>query len=146
MTLRIRSLDELPAQLRERAETHPWTEAFTESKKALRRGNKYGSKPCYEDGHRFPSRLEADRYLQLKAWRASGEYHPPLGRLVTFSLWPVFPLPGGVKAVLDSVQVWQNGERITVVWEDAKGRDNQASKNKRKQIKALYGIEVQLWP
>lgn len=143
MSLRIKSLDELPLAVREQ---HSWKDPFTESPNALRRPNKYGSKPCYEDGHRFPSRLEGDRYLQLKALRASGEYQPALGRLVTFSLWPVFPLPGGVKAVLDSVQVWQDGPRTTVVWEDAKGRDNQASKNKRKQIRALYGIDVQVWP
>lgn len=120
---------------------HPWRGV----EKPLKRANKYGSKPCREDGHRFPSRLEADRYLQLKALRTNGE-RTELGVLITFSLWPTFPLPGGVKAILDSVQVWQDGALTTVVWEDAKGRDNQASKNKRKQIEALYGIEVRLWP
>lgn len=146
MSLRFPSVDSMPANLRQRVDGHPWKQATSESPKALKRANKYGSKPCHEDGHRFPSRLEGNRYLQLKALKASGEYHPALGRLVTFSLWPVFLLPGGVKAILDSVQVWQDGARTTVIWEDAKGRDNQTSKNKRKQIRALYGIEVQVWP
>jgi hypothetical protein len=147
MTLRFRSIAEMPAELRERVPaTHPWKAPVTDSPKAAPRPNKYGAKPTYVDGHRFPSKLEAQRYLQLKNFRETGEYFPPLGRLVTFSLWPTFLLPGGVKAQLDSVQVWQNGPRTTVVYEDAKGKDNQASKNKRKQIASIYGIQVQLWP
>jgi hypothetical protein len=146
VTLRVRSLDDLPPEIRERVPAHPWRQPITESPKAAARANKYGAKPTFVDGHRFPSKLEAQRYEWMKRMRESGEYVPPLGRLVTFSLWPVFPLPGGVKAELDSVQVWLNGQRTTVIWEDVKGKDNQASKNKRKQIESLYGIQVQLWP
>lgn len=146
MTLRIRSLDDLPPELRKRVSTHPWRQPITESPKAAPKRHKYGAQPTFVDGHRFPSKLEAARYEWLTQMRESGEYAPPLGRLVTFALWPMFPLIGGVKAELDSVQVWLNGQRTTVIWEDVKGKDNQASRNKRKQIASIYGIQVQLWP
>lgn len=133
--------------MRLRVKDHPWksTPAIQSEKTAPKR-NKYGAKPAFADGHRFPSTLERDRFRQLKAWHASGEYIVGKGRLVHFALWPKFLLPGGVKAELDSVQVWMDGERVTVEWEDAKGKDPQSSRNKRKQIESIYRIKIQLWP
>ena len=50
------------------------------------------------------------------------------------------PLPGGVVYVADFVVDY--GERVAFI--DVKGRDTQASINKRKQVTACYGIEVEI--
>jgi hypothetical protein len=52
-----------------------------------------------------------------------------------------FLLPGGVRYVADFLVLWADGR---VAFVDAKGRDTQASINKRKQVLALYGIEIEL--
>lgn len=50
------------------------------------------------------------------------------------------PLPGGVVYVVD----FQVCEQATISFIDVKGKDTQASINKRKQVKALYGIDVEV--
>lgn len=135
MSLRIRSAAELPSSLRAQVA------AIVPAKR-----HKYGARAIVVDGVKFQSRLEAQRYQQLKHWRESGEYIESRGRLVSFALWPTFVLPGGVIAKLDSVQVWQIGGRVNVIFEDAKGMDTRESRLKRRQIEALWGIQVQLWP
>jgi hypothetical protein len=63
-------------------------------------------------------------------------------RLVSWWLPQVsIPLPGGVIYRAD-FQVCDSGGRVGFI--DVKGRDTQASKNKRKQVFALYGITVEL--
>jgi hypothetical protein len=51
-----------------------------------------------------------------------------------------FPLPGGVTYRCDFVVQWT--DRLAVI--DFKGADTQSSINKRKQVKACFGIEVEL--
>lgn len=50
-------------------------------------------------------------------------------------------LPGGVRLVVDFLAISADGRSR---WIDAKGRETQASINKRKQAKALYGIDIEL--
>lgn len=50
-------------------------------------------------------------------------------------------LPGGVRLVIDFL-VCDWCDKIS--WRDTKGRETQASINKRKQAKALYGIDVEI--
>lgn len=53
------------------------------------------------------------------------------------------PLPGGVVYRADFLVCWGNGESGgDVEVQDVKGKDTQASINKRKQVKACYGIDV----
>ena len=51
------------------------------------------------------------------------------------------PLPGGVIYRADFLVMWRASGPSFV---DVKGRDTQASINKRKQVKALYGITVEI--
>lgn len=60
---------------------------------------------------------------------------------------PSFPLPGGVTYRADFLvcyvgtdQIFDDNVRVV----DVKGRDTQASKNKRKQVAALYGIKIEV--
>lgn len=144
--MRISSIEQLPPglQAQARAALHPWRVPTIKTLPPKR--NKYCAKPAWVDGVRFPSKLEAERYIELKRMRKSGEHVHGLGKLIHFALWPKFALPGGVICELDSVQIWQDGPHTTVVWEDVKGHYRQDSRNKHKQVKALYGIEVQIWP
>jgi Protein of unknown function (DUF1064) len=51
------------------------------------------------------------------------------------------PLPGGVKYVADFLVFYTDGAHK---YFDVKGRDTQASINKRKQVKAMFGIDVEI--
>lgn len=51
------------------------------------------------------------------------------------------PLPGGVRYIADFLIGDLSGG---VRWRDAKGRDTQASINKRRQVLAIYGIAVEI--
>lgn len=95
---------------------------------------KYRNQPCLSaDGKRFDSKLERDYYEQLvQRWKA--------GDVRWFIRQVTFELEGGVKYRADFVVVCPAG--INVV--DATGVMTQAKANKLKQMKARYGIEVQL--
>lgn len=96
--------------------------------------HKYHATPTVNDGIRFDSKKEAAYYEKLKLWRSAGE--------VLFHLRQVpFDLPGGVKYRADFVIFWADGD-VTVV--DVKGFDTPQSKQKRKQVEALYPIEIQI--
>lgn len=73
MSLRFKSLSEVPAHLL------PPTEAETPPPRL-----KYGNEPIEEDGFRFDSKFEAQRYRELKAMGACGlitclRVHPAFG-------------------------------------------------------------------
>lgn len=86
------------------------------------------------DGKNFASRLERDYYEQLLLrWKA--------GEVLWFVRQPSFDLEGGVVYRADFLVVTANRD-IDVI--DTKGCLTQESKNKIKQVKARYGIEVQL--
>lgn len=85
------------------------------------------------DGKNFASRLERDYYEQLiLRWKA--------GEVLWFVRQPTFDLEGGVVYRADFLVVTRFG--VAVV--DTKGHQTQESKNKLKQLKARYGIDVQL--
>lgn len=50
-------------------------------------------------------------------------------------------LPGGVRLVVDFLVFWADGRAS---WIDAKGKETQASKNKRKQARECFGIEIEI--
>ena len=87
-----------------------------------------GFERCYD------SKLEAriaQRYDDMVA----------IGRLRCWVPQIPFLLPGGVRLVVDFMLIWKDG---SVSFTDAKGRETQASINKRKQVKAIYGIDVEI--
>jgi hypothetical protein len=145
MSLRITSVDELPAamrdQVREQLEpAKPIPSAMaTAARKALmaETQSKYRNQRYQDvDGETYDSKLEWRCHQWLKARAIAGEI-----------LWMVrqvpFVLEGGVRYRCDFLAVLAAGG-VEVI--DAKGRDTQASKNKRKQVLARYGVEVHLWP
>jgi hypothetical protein len=129
MSLRYASLKDIPAHLlRERGLTR--VEPIERPKRP-----KYGNRAAWRDGKRFDSELEARCYdLQVLRWKA--------GEILWFTRQCPFELPGGVKYRADFVVALKAGG-VEVI--DAKGKDTRESINKRKQVKALYGIDVQLW-
>jgi hypothetical protein len=141
MTLRIGSLAQCSPELRDRIERSasgprretppfaPWD--------LTRRNSKFNAKKVRVDGFVFDSTLEARRYGELKLLMQAGDVR-------WFALQAVFLLTGGVVYKADFVIHWKDG---TTTVEDAKGLDRQVSRNKRKQVRALYnGLEVLLWP
>lgn len=100
----------------------------------IQKPSKYRSQKCVVDGIRFDSKLESRCYLGLKLRKAAGDV-----------LWFVrqirFELEGGVSYRADFLAVKPAGVEVI----DAKGRDTRESANKRKQVKARYGVEVILW-
>ncbi len=97
---------------------------------------KYSAKRTMVDGYLFDSKLEARRYGELKLLMLAGE-------ILWLCVQPVFILEGGVTYRADFLYRRNDGE---VIVEDAKGKDLQVSRNKRKQVLARYGVEIQLWP
>ena len=85
------------------------------------------------DGINFGSRLERDYYERLLLrWKA--------GEVRFFTRQIPFWLEGGVKIILDFMEVTDAGVKFV----DTKGFLTPAAKDKLKQLKARYGIEVEL--
>jgi len=86
------------------------------------------------DGKNFASKLERDYYEQLLLrWKA--------GDVLWFIRQPRFDLEGGVVYVADFLVVTKPGD-VEVI--DTKGHLLPDCRNKLKQLKARYGIEVRL--
>lgn len=97
---------------------------------------KYRNVPVVVDGERFDSKLE----WRCREWLMSRCHS---GEVLWFTRQVPFRLEGGVVYRADFLAVLAAGG-VEVI--DAKGRDTPASANKRKQVKARYGIDVLLWP
>jgi len=101
--------------------------------------SKYKNVRTSVDGWVFDSKLEANRYKDLKLLRQGGQIEYFLRQVP-------FHLPGGVIFRVDFMIKWRTTllveDRIT--FEDAHGPDTDAKTNKIKQVKELYGVEVTL--
>jgi hypothetical protein len=96
--------------------------------------HKFGAIRTEVDNIKFASKLEASYYHQLKLRQAAGE--------VLFFLMQVpFRLPGGVKYVVDFCVFLSSGD---VEFIDTKGMDTPTSILKRKQVEALYPVEIKI--
>lgn len=97
--------------------------------------SKFGNIRCQSaDGKNFASRLERDYYEQLLLrWKA--------GDVLWFIRQPRFDLEGGVVYVADFLVVTSAGN-VDVI--DTKGHLLRECANKLKQVKARYGIDVQI--
>lgn len=84
------------------------------------------------DGNKFDSKKEFKRKLELDLLQRTGK--------VLFYLRQVpFHLPGAVKYVCDFLVFWANGE-VTI--EDVKGVKTPMYILKKKQVEALYPVEI----
>ena len=96
--------------------------------------HKFGAIRCSRGEIKFPSKLERAYFDQLKLRQQAGE--------VLFFLRQVgFDLPGGVRYFCDFEVFLNNGE---VEFIDTKGVDTPISEMKRKQVEALYPIEIKV--
>lgn len=84
------------------------------------------------NGIRFASKKEANRYNDLLVFQKNGE--------ILFFLRQVpFHLPGNVKYVCDFMVFWANGD-VTI--EDVKGMKTPMYILKKKQVEALYPVKI----
>lgn len=96
--------------------------------------HKFRAKPTTRNGVRYDSQLEARYAAKLDLAQKTGE-------LVFYLRQVPFDLNGGVKYRADFVEFWADGE-VRVV--DVKGYDTPQSRQKRKQVEAIYPIEIHL--
>lgn len=106
--------------------------------------SKYRNKAQYVDGLRFDSKLEADRYLELKALQASGE-------VAWFLRQVPFQVARGVIYRGDFLVVWYTGQSNAygkeihyVEIEDCKGFMTAVSRVKIRTVEDKYGIKIRI--
>lgn len=94
--------------------------------------HKFNAKRTELDGIKFASKREAARYITLKVLIEKGD-------VVFFTRQTPLHLPGNVKYVCDFVVYWADG---TVTFEDVKGMTTPMFTLKKKQVEAMYPIEI----
>ena len=98
--------------------------------------SKYGNKRVEIDGKKFDSKHEAGAYMMLMQRVRAGELKCVLRQVA-------FDLPGGIKYIADFVTIRPDMSIEAVI--DAKSeatKQNRVYINKKKQMKAIYGIEI----
>ena len=97
---------------------------------------KYGNRRVEIDGMKFDSQHEADVYFGtlLPSWKCGA--YKLLVRQVPFDL------PGGIRYIADFVTVSVDGHVSVIDAKSAATRKNRVYINKKKQMKAIWGIEI----
>ena len=99
--------------------------------------NKYGNRRVEIDGMKFDSQHEADVYFgTLLPARKRGAFKL-LARQVSFDL------PGGIRYIADFVTVGADGHVCVMDAKSAATRKIREYINKKKQMKACWGLEIQ---
>lgn len=98
----------------------------------VKRKAKYGNARCEEDGIRFQSKKERDRYHVLKLQRTAGS-------LQWFTMQIPFRLPGGIVYRADFLVAWSDG---TITIEDVKGVRTKEYQMKKKLFEASYPLRI----
>lgn len=98
----------------------------------MRLRHKYNAKRTTRNGLKFPSKKEAKRYDELVLLQKAGE-------VVFFLRQTSFDFPGGVKYRCDFQIFWADG---TITFEDVKGKRTDEFIRNKKQVEALYPIEI----
>ena len=98
------------------------------------RRHKYNAKPTVVDGIRFDSRREAEYYANLKLRQKAGD-------VVMFLRQVPIHLPGGTKLVIDFLEFHEDG---SVHWVDVKGVETDVFKIKKREVEAIYPIEIEV--
>lgn len=94
---------------------------------------KYKNRRVERDGKKFDSIREANVYDQLVMMRAAGEIRLILRQVP-------FDLPGGIRYFADFCIIDKEGKFRVL---DAKGVKTRVYINKKKQLKAIWGIDVE---
>ena len=97
--------------------------------------HKYGAEPTVVDGIRFPSKLQAGHYQQLKLLKSAGVIRSFLREVC-------FHLPGGARHLVDWMILRDGQEPLFC---ESKGRDLPMGRMKRKQVEELYGVSIVMW-
>lgn len=108
-----------------------------EPKEQKPRRNKYGNRRVTVDGMKFDSQHEAEVYQQLMLMVRAGELKTVLRQVR-------FDLPGGIQYIADFVTITPDMKIGAVL--DAKSaitKKNRVYINKKKQMKALWGINIE---
>lgn len=97
---------------------------------------KYGNRKVEIDGMKFDSQHEADVYFGtlLPSWKCGA--YKLLARQVPFDL------PGGIRYIADFVTVSVDGHMSVIDAKSVATRKNRVYINKKKQMKAIWGIEI----
>lgn len=93
--------------------------------------SKFHAVICEADGIKFRSKKERARYLELTFLKHAG--------MCWFLRQVPFHLPGNTKYVLDFMVFWKDGK---VTYEDTKGHRTQEYIMKKKQVEALYPVQI----
>lgn len=103
--------------------------------KAVRgsRRSKYNAQPTVVDGIRFDSKAEAHYYEALKLRVSAGE-------VLYFHRQVRIELPGAVRYVVDFQEFHADG---TTHYVDVKGVETAMFKTKKRQVEALYPIQIE---
>ncbi len=117
-----------------RKQNSPPPEAAARAAAPKKRRAKYGNNKTIVDGKVFDSKLEAQRYQQLKLLWLAGE-------VLWFVRQVPFEIPGHRVYKADFVVIWASRD-VTV--EDAKGCDDPLSKLKRDQVEQLFRLKIEL--
>lgn len=94
--------------------------------------HKFGAIRTELDGIKFGSKKESKRYQELLYLQKTGE-------VLFFLRQTPFHLPGNIKYLCDFVVFWKNGD---ITFEDVKGMKTPMYTLKKKQVEALYPIEI----
>ena len=97
---------------------------------------KYGNRKVEIDGMKFDSQHEADVYFGtlLPSWKCGA--YKLLARQVPFDL------PGGIRYIADFVTVSVDGHVSVIDAKSEATRKNRVYINKKKQMKAIWGLEI----
>jgi hypothetical protein len=102
--------------------------------------NKYGAKKTEVDGITFDSRLEARRYVQLKALERAGEIH-------NLTLQPRYEfVVNGVRVGRYTPDFQYMDNEGDIHTEDAKGVRGRDLTMRLNLMRACHGVTVELWP
>lgn len=102
--------------------------------------NKYGAKKTEVDGITFDSRLEAQRYGQLKALQAAGEIH-------NLTLQPRYEfVVNGVRVGSYKPDFQYMDNEGDIHTEDVKGVRGRDLTMRLNLMRACHGVTVTLWP
>lgn len=107
--------------------------SFADPKTDTEKAGKYKNKRVEVDGKKFDSRREASAYQELLRLRAAGEIKLILRQVP-------FDLPGNIRYFADFCVVDKNGAFRVL---DAKGMKTRVYINKKKQLKAIWGIDIE---
>lgn len=103
----------------------------------LKKRQKYGNRRVEIDGMKFDSQKEANFYFGelLPLWKA--------GVLKLLARQVPFDLPGGIRYIADFVTVNIDGDTRVIDAKSEITRKNRTYINKKKQMRACWGIEIQ---